>query len=71
MVKADKLFSEEVLTNEKSHAHNLQWERMNPTRDGGDLGKVNDSGRRYFKGLHINQKPYRNHQKRIKDKPNE
>jgi len=71
LVKASKLFSEEVLLNEKSSADRLQMERDSHKSFGGDGGKINDSGRRYFKGIHVNQKPYRNHQKRIKDKPNE
>lgn len=71
LVPATKIFSEEVLQNEKSNADNLQWERNSHKMYGGDRGKVNDSGRRYFKGIHINNKTYRNHQKRIKDKPNE
>lgn len=71
LVPAKKLFSEELLYNERMSAENLQWERQNPEKEGGDIGKVNDSGRRYFKGIHVNHKPYRNHQKRIKDKPNE
>jgi hypothetical protein len=71
LVPAKKLFSQELLENEKYHVDGLHWERRTHQRDGGDIGRVNDSGRRYFKGLHLNQKPYRNHQKRIKDKPSE
>lgn len=71
LVSAKKIFSEELLQNEKKHTEILHWERHANKIEGGDKGKVNGSGRRYFKGIHPNQKPYRNHQKRIKDKPSE
>ena len=31
------------------------------------MGKANDSGRRYFKGLFPDDTPFKNHQKRIVD----
>lgn len=68
LVQAEKLFPKEVLQNEKDSSEKLQWERTSPETQGGDIGKINDSGRRYFKGIHVNQTKFRNHQKRIQDK---
>lgn len=68
LVSADKIFSKDVIQNEKDNAEKLQWERTSGESYGGDVGKINDSGRRYFKGFHVNQKPYYKHQKRISDK---
>lgn len=68
LVPAEKIFSKELIDNEKDNAEKLQWERTKLEQFGGDIGKVNDSGRRYFKGIHVNQSKYHKHQKRISDK---
>lgn len=56
---AFKLFGDEVIKNELESMHKLGWERNNQ-----DYDKINGSGRRYFKGKHVNETLYRNHQKR-------
>lgn len=59
MKDAFDLFGEEVIKNELESMHKLGWERNNQ-----DYDKINGSGRRYFKGKHVNETMYRNHQKR-------
>lgn len=59
LVDASTLFPEEVISNELDSVHKLGWERHNT-----DKGKINGSGRRYFKGLHVNETKFKNHQKR-------
>ena len=53
------LFDGEVIKNELESMHKLGWERNNQ-----DYDKINGSGRRYFKGKHVNETMYKNHQKR-------
>lgn len=59
LVDASTLFPQEVIDNEMASHHNLGWERHNT-----DKNKLNGSGRRYFKGLHVNETRYKKHQKR-------
>lgn len=60
-LKDAKLFFEsDIIKNEMSSINKLGWERHNT-----DSNKTNGSGRRYFKGIHVNETPYKNHQKRI------
>lgn len=66
---ASKIFDGTVIENERSNISSLAWERTSHKDLGGDIGKPNDSGRRYFKGIHVNETRYRNHQKRITDGP--
>jgi hypothetical protein len=63
----EEIYSEEIIKNEKQDMEKLLWERFNHKDNGGDIGKPNDSGRRYFKGLFPDDTPYKNHQKRIVD----
>lgn len=63
----EEIYSEEIIKNEKEDMGKLLWERFNHKDHGGDIGKPNDSGRRYFKGLFPDDTPYKNHQKRIVD----
>ena len=60
-------YSEEIIKNEREEMDKLLWERANHQEVGGDLGKPNDSGRRYFKGLFQDGSKFINHQKRISD----
>ena len=60
-------FPKEILDNEREEMDSLLWERFNQQEIGGDLGKPNDSGRRYFKGLFLDESKFINHQKRISD----
>ena len=57
---AEDLFGKEIISNEMYSTHALGWERHNT-----DTYKINGSGRRYFKGIHVNETPFKNHQKRI------
>ena len=63
----EEIYPEEIIKNERDDMEKLLWERFNHKDIGGDLGKANDSGRRYFKGLFPDDTPYKNHQKRIVD----
>lgn len=63
----EEIYSEEIIKNEREDMEKLLWERFNHKDHGGDIGKPNDSGRRYFKGLFPDDTPYKNHQKRIVD----
>lgn len=65
---ARKIFSDDVIQNEIESIKKLGWERDNHKDYGGDVGKINGSGRRYFKGLHVNETKYKKHQKRIGDR---
>jgi hypothetical protein len=65
--EASKIFDGQIIENERDNIRSLSWERTNHKDLGGDIGKTNDSGRRYFKGIHVNESKYRNHQKRITD----
>ena len=58
-------FSKECLDLEKQDREKLSFERHSVKDIGGDIGKANDSGRRYFKGIHANDEPYKDHQKRL------
>jgi hypothetical protein len=62
---AEKFFSTECLNNEIEDIKKLSFERNHSVHDGGDIGKPNDSGRRYFKGIYANDESYKDHQKRI------
>ena len=68
LVPAKKIFDKELINNEIYHNEYLKWERQAKDSFGGDLGRPNDSGRRYFKGIHVNNTLFKNHQKRITDK---
>jgi len=59
LVDANKLFSKNIIENEISSMEALIWERHNS-----DLDNINASGRRYFRGVHVNQTDYKKHQKR-------
>lgn len=59
LVDATDIFPANVIQNEIDSVHKLGWERHNT-----DKGKINGSGRRYFKGLHVNETKYKKHQKR-------
>ena len=63
---ASKIFSSDIIENEIDSTHKLGWERLNSDKD-----KINGSGRRYFKGIHVNETRYKNHQKRITDRREE
>ena len=63
---ASKIFSSDIIENEMDSTHKLGWERLNS-----DQPKINGSGRRYFKGIHVNETSYKNHQKRITDRREE
>lgn len=65
MKDANELFSNEVLKNERLDLHGLINERNSCVHVGGDIGKTYDTGRRYFKGVHLDDTPYEDHQKRI------
>jgi hypothetical protein len=65
LVSADKIFSAKVIENEAASSLALGWQRTTHKDFGGDKTKINDSGRRYFKGVHVDDTPYKNHQKRI------
>jgi hypothetical protein len=65
LVPGKELFSQEILDNEKKNNVALAWQRNNHKDFGGDGGKINGSGRRYFKGIHADGSSYKNHQKRI------
>lgn len=65
LLNGEEYFSEECLKNEKADRDKLAFERYNGIEQGGDIGKPNDSGRRYFKGIHANDNPYKDHQKRL------
>lgn len=67
----EEIYSEEIIKNERDDMDKLLWERFHDQEMGGDMGKPNDSGRRYFKGLFPDDTKYRNHQKRITDKMTE
>jgi hypothetical protein len=60
-------FSKEIIDNERDEMESLLWERFHDKESGGDIGKPNDSGRRYFKGLFLDGSKFINHQKRISD----
>jgi hypothetical protein len=55
-----ELFSEEIYSNELKEVVSLTNERLTV-----DTEKAHESGRRYFNGLHFDNKPYENHQKRL------
>jgi hypothetical protein len=57
---AKLFFDSDIIENEQSSINKLGWERHNT-----DSNKTNGSGRRYFKGIHVNETLYKNHQKRI------
>jgi len=57
---AKDIFGQQIIDNEMMATHALGWERHNT-----DRGKINGSGRRYFKGIHVNETSYKNHQKRV------
>lgn len=61
-----KSMPEDVIENERQDYDKLIWERFNESEIGGDLGKPNDSGRRYFKGEFPDGSLFPDHQKRIK-----
>lgn len=63
----EEIYPEEVIKNERADMQKLLWERFHDKEIGGDMGKANDSGRRYFKGLFPDDTPFKNHQKRIVD----
>lgn len=63
---ASKIYKKEVLENERKDIKKLTMERNTRVEHGGDVGKVNDSGRRYFKGIFADDTPFPDHQKRIK-----
>jgi len=63
----EDIYSEEIIKNEREDMEKLLWERFHDKDLGGDMGKANDSGRRYFKGLFPDGTSYKNHQKRILD----
>jgi hypothetical protein len=60
------MYPEDVIENERSDMEKLLWERYNRMEIGGDMGKPNDSGRRYFRGEFPDGTPFPDHQKRIK-----
>jgi hypothetical protein len=53
-------FGSDIIENEMSSIEKLGWERHNS-----DSSKTNGSGRRYFKGIHVNETSYKDHQKRV------
>lgn len=57
---AESFFDSDIIENEIDSINKLGWERHNS-----DADKTNGSGRRYFKGIHVNETPYKNHQKRV------
>jgi len=65
LVDADKLFSDDIINNEQRNMVALGYQRNTHQDFGGDVGKINDSGRRYFKGIHADGTKYKDHQKRI------
>ena len=65
LMNGEGYFSEECLDLEKQDREKLSFERHSVKDIGGDIGKANDSGRRYFKGIHANDEPYKDHQKRL------
>jgi hypothetical protein len=65
LINGEEFFSKECLEVEKIDREKLAFERYTHQEVGGDIGKPNDSGRRYFKGIHANDEPYRDHQKRL------
>lgn len=65
MVPAEEIFSSDIINNEVAANKALGWQRKSHKDFGGDMTKINDSGRRYFKGVHADDSPYKNHQKRI------
>lgn len=67
MKHAEKIFSQDILDNEIKNVNALGWQRNSSEEFGGDVGKINGSGRRYFKGIHASGKEFKNHQKRIQD----
>ena len=62
----DLTWIDDIIENEMDSTHKLGWERLNS-----DQPKINGSGRRYFKGIHVNETSYKNHQKRITDRREE
>lgn len=65
---ATKYYSQKVLNNEIAEMNELVRQRYTPKEEGGDIGKPNDSGRRYFNGIYSDDKKFKDHQKRIIDK---
>ncbi|NCV08479.1 MAG: hypothetical protein EBW76_06990 [Actinobacteria bacterium] len=65
LMNGEEYFSRDCLDNEKSDREKLAFERYNSVDIGGDIGKPNDSGRRYFKGIHATDEAYPDHQKRL------
>lgn len=65
MESAEKFFDKNCIDNELSDIKKLQYERNNSLENGGDIGKPNDSGRRYFKGINVDDSEFKDHQKRI------
>lgn len=63
---ADMYISKEAIENEQHSSMQLKYQRIHSEQEGGDVGKKNDSGRKYFNGLHFDNTPYSNeHQKRV------
>lgn len=65
MVSAEDLFDKKVMEDERLALSKLGFERFNSKDIGGDMGKHNDSGRRYFKGIHPNGELFSDHQKTV------
>ena len=65
LVPAEDIFDNDIIENEVANNIALGWQRENHMDFGGDEGKINASGRRYFKGIHADDTEYKNHQKRI------
>ena len=63
---AENYISKDLIESAQHSAKQLSYQRDNPVEKGGDMGKNNDCGRKYFNGLDFDDTPFINqHQKRI------
>lgn len=63
LINASEIFDKSIILNEIEHINLFAQERATLDKD-----KPHESGRRYFNGKHIDDTPYKDHQKRIVDK---